>query len=72
MMSEEKTNPHLVLNTDDVLCYLVGAVQRIEMQLASDEPPQWAQRLFNEIKNIKSTCINHKKSNGSNGKIIGF
>ncbi|MCK9567567.1 hypothetical protein M0R72_01295 [Candidatus Pacearchaeota archaeon] len=45
--SELPTNPNgPMISQDDVLAYLVGAMQRIESQLASNEPPPWAIKLY--------------------------
>lgn len=79
MESEKPTNPHgTMISQDDLIAYLVGAMQRIESQLASDEPPLWAKRLIGElshriislegeVQKIKLTCA-AKHSNG-NGQL---
>jgi hypothetical protein len=53
---------------------MVGAVQRIESQLVSEEPPPWIVKLFeklserissleDDIKKIKSTCSSRHENN---------
>lgn len=76
MDSEKPTNPHgMSISHEDQMAYLIGSLQRIELQLASDEPPPWAKRflteistkvqqLESEIKQIQNTCKT-KHSNGS-------
>jgi hypothetical protein len=80
MDSDKPTDPNgMAITQEDVLSYLVGAMQRIESQLASDEPPPWAKRLFGElagrisvleeeVQKIKVTC-SAKHSNGSQLKL---
>ena len=75
MDSDKPTNPNgMMITQEDILSYLVGAMQRIESQLASDEPPPWAIRLFGEmsvrinsleteVQKIKTTCAS-KHGNG--------
>jgi hypothetical protein len=62
--SDRPTDPHLKLTHDDLMQYLVSAVQRIEMQMASDEPPPWAKKLFQEMEHVKSNCKAHHPKNG--------
>ena len=75
MDSDKPTDPHgTIISQEDILAYLVGAMQRIESQLASDEPPPWAKKLLGdltqrissletEVQNIRSTCSS-RHSNG--------
>jgi hypothetical protein len=56
MDSDKPTDPNLNLTNNDVMAYMVGAIQRIESQLASDEPPPWAKKLMLEIDSMKIHC----------------
>ena len=50
---ERDTDPAGPMIThDDLLSYLVGAVQRIELQLGSEDPPPWAAKLISAINNL--------------------
>jgi hypothetical protein len=50
---ERDTDPAGPMIThDDLLSYLVGAVQRIELQLSSEDPPPWAEKLISSINNL--------------------
>lgn len=69
--SEMPTNPSIPpITVAETLDYVVGSLHRIEAQLASEEPPPWAQKLFErisvlekEVQAIKSTC-SAKHGNG--------
>lgn len=68
MDSDKPTDPHVQMITqEDIMSYLVGAVQRIEAQLASEEAPPWAKKMLGEfsdrlkaleedVAKIKTTC----------------
>jgi hypothetical protein len=83
MDSDKPTDPHIgMITQEDLLAYLVGAMQRIEMQLASEAPPPWANRLFlelskkissleTEVSKIKSTCA-ARHGNGHGGQLKLF
>lgn len=69
--SEAPTNPNIDFKPEESWDYLLGAVQRIEAQLASEEPPPWAKKLLSaishlehEVKQIKTTCASRHPSNG--------
>jgi hypothetical protein len=69
--SEKPTDPNVMITQEDILSYLVGAVQRIESQLASEEPPPWAEKLFSklhsletEVQQMKGTCAARHQGNG--------
>ena len=51
---DEPTDPAAtaMITQEDILSYLVGAVQRIELQV-TQEPP-WASRLFEAVLNLVS------------------
>jgi hypothetical protein len=69
--SETPTNPaNIKITVEETLDYVVGSLHRIESQLASEEPPPWALKLFErisvlekEVQTIKSTC-SAKHGNG--------
>lgn len=75
--SEKPTDPNIIITKEDLFSYIVGAVQRIEAQLASDEAPKWAMQLFErlqnletEVQNIKRNCSARHQSNGQKFPII--
>jgi len=81
MDSDKPTDPNgMAITQEDVLSYLVGAMQRIESQLASDEPPPWAKKLIGdlatrvtvleqEVKKIQTTCSSRHNNGDSQLKL---
>jgi len=68
-MRDDKTDPSLPkISTEEILDYLVGAVSRIEAQIASDQPPPWAARLFARLDKLEATC---KERHCNGGKHVG-
>jgi hypothetical protein len=74
-VDDRPTDPSgLTMTHDDILAYLVGSVQRIEVQLSlltdssNEEPPAWAKKLFEEIQHIKTNCKNRHE----NGKHVSL
>jgi hypothetical protein len=62
MKNDDKTDPNMQLTHDDLMAYLVGAVHRIELQLASE--PAWVSRLASRIEAIEKGC-REKHGNGN-------
>ena len=61
---EHDTEPNLKLTHDDILAFLVSSMQRIEAQLASEDPPAWAKKLFDRFGALEINC----KQRHGNGK----
>jgi|GEM_PF-3161468 len=51
-----------MMTHDDIMAYLVGAVQRIESQLISEQPPPWALKLVERIERLEK--IERERQNG--------
>lgn len=69
-MDDRDTDPNLVLTQDDILSYLVGAMQRVESMLASEDPPPWARKLMERVDQLECNCRFHH-GNGRPVSVLG-